>query len=96
MIPLGDGMDTFALAMALLWTLAEGAILVAMRWCLATLERRPARRRVLAKLDVAEGSSARWLGYLALLADAQGDRDRFRRAYTTYLGPLARPPRPHR
>lgn len=36
-------MDTFALTMALFWTFADGAILVAMRWCHATLERRPAR-----------------------------------------------------
>ncbi len=36
-------MGTFPLAMALFWTCADGAILVAIRWCLAALERRPAR-----------------------------------------------------
>ncbi|MBI4612294.1 MAG: PQQ-binding-like beta-propeller repeat protein [Planctomycetes bacterium] len=50
-----------------------------------------AERRVLARLQAAEGSAARWHGYLALLADAQGDRDRFRRAYAVYLDQPRRP-----
>ena len=50
-----------------------------------------AERRVLAKVQAAQGSSARWHGYLALLADAEGDRDRFRRAYAAYLDQPRRP-----
>ena len=50
-----------------------------------------AQRRVLAKLQAAEGAAARWHGYLALLAGAQGDHDLFRRAYATYLDLPRRP-----
>ena len=48
-------------------------------------------QQVLAKLDAAEGSPARWHGYLALLAHAQGDDARFRRTYATYLDQPRRP-----
>ncbi len=50
-----------------------------------------AERGISAKLMAAQGSAARWHGYLALLAVAQGDRDRFRRAYAVYISQPQRP-----
>lgn len=44
-----------------------------------------AERSVLAKIQRGDRFLARWYGYLALLADLQGDRARFDRLYEVYL-----------
>ena len=51
-----------------------------------------ARSDILAGISKGEGDAARWQGYLALIADALGERETFRRLYTVYLDLPRRPP----
>ncbi len=50
-----------------------------------------ARKDVSSRLEKGEGPAARNHGYLALIADALGEKDAFARTYATYLDQPCRP-----